>query len=344
MTPSPNRYQALMAVGLSAALLTYVGCTSRTGTDSPAPFPTTAPASTDSKEGTSTSKTASDDEFPPFAGATASGSGPVASLVISGEQYGYLEPCGCTQGQLGGLKRRFDLVERLRNEQKMPLILIDLGSLVKDPAGARGGFDQAKLKFQVALKALGLLKYDALALSPDDLKVGCGEALMQFLNAGDHPAVVAANVVPAAGFEKMVRPSVRVQAGPMSVGITAVVDPEALKKLADPDREALLPTIKNPEEALTVVLADLEKNTQVQVLMVQGPPELARSLGAKFPSFDIVVASSPFDPPREAETLPGGKTLLVSVGPKGKYAASWSASFLLGRRRLRSRQDCFIDA
>ena len=50
--------------------------------------------------------------------------------------------------------------------------LIELGTLIKDPAGARGGFEQAKYKFDYALKALNLLNYDAIALSDQDLKVG----------------------------------------------------------------------------------------------------------------------------------------------------------------------------
>ena len=46
------------------------------------------------------------------------------------------------------------------------------------------------------------MKYDALALRAEDLKVGTDEALMQFLNTlGEQTKVVAANVVPAAGFE-----------------------------------------------------------------------------------------------------------------------------------------------
>src|SRR5439155_4235990 len=104
-------------------------------------------------------------------------------------------PCGCTQGQLGGLKRRYDLIERLRDQQKWPLVLLDLGSLIKDPAGARSGFEQSKLKFQVALKALGLMKYNALALSAEDLKVGTDEALMQYLNTlAGKTKVLCANV------------------------------------------------------------------------------------------------------------------------------------------------------
>ena len=48
----------------------------------------------------------------------------------------------------------------------------------------------------------------------------------------------------------------------------------------DPAKDLL--TVKAPEEALPAVLADLETDTRVQVLLVQGPPELAKSLAAFF--------------------------------------------------------------
>src|SRR5688500_1185598 len=38
---------------------------------------------------------------------------PAATLILSGEMRGYLEPCGCTAGQHGGLGRRADLIKKL---------------------------------------------------------------------------------------------------------------------------------------------------------------------------------------------------------------------------------------
>ena len=150
---------------------------------------------------------------------------PQAVLVVSGEMDGYLEPCGCTQGQLGGLIRRLEFVEGLK-AQNWPSRSIDLGTLIKDPAGARGGFEQAKIKFGIALKAYSTLKYDAIALSAEDLKVGIGEAFAQFLNnLGDTTKIVVANVQPAAGFESRIQPSKIITAGPLKLGVTAVIDP-----------------------------------------------------------------------------------------------------------------------
>ena len=109
-----------------------------------------------------------------------------------------MEPCGCSEEQEGGLIRRYDLVERL-HKRNWPTALVDLGTLLNNPNEARGGFEQAKIKFDFAIKALKLLNYSALALSADDLKVGVGEALGLFDNGlGETTKIVAANVQPAA--------------------------------------------------------------------------------------------------------------------------------------------------
>jgi hypothetical protein len=244
---------------------------------------------------------------------------PAGALVISGEQFGYLEPCGCTQGQLGGLLRRYDFVERLREGKKWPLALADLGSLIKDPSSARGGPEQTKVKFNTALKALGLLRYDALALSPEDLKIGADEAVVRFTDLPPGgPKVVAANVTSTVEQARVV-PSVRKAVGPVKLGITAAVDPAALQALKDPALNDLL-EVKPIDQALPGVLADLEKDTDTQVLLVQGAPELAKTLAEKYPGFDVVVGTSAgSDPPVDPETLNNGKTLLITVGHKGKF-------------------------
>ena len=102
------------------------------------------------------------------------------ALVISGEQNGYVEPCGCTAGQRGGLARRLDLVDRLR-KQGWDLALIDLGSLINDP-NTHGGPIETRIRYSYALKALDLIGYSAVSLSPTDLKLGVAEVLTQYMN------------------------------------------------------------------------------------------------------------------------------------------------------------------
>lgn len=313
MTPTPIR--ALASVSLLAAALLYVGCTGRDRE------PGTGKEST-SKEVGKTSEVASKTKTSTTVPGNTMFAGwpqPLAAIMISGEQLGYLEPCGCTEGQAGGLLRRYELAERIRDVQKWPLVLVDLGSLIKDPGSARGGPEQAKIKLNTALKALTLMGYDALALSPEDLKVGVDEAVGQILNLqGDKTRIVAANIV-AAGLEAKIVPFVKVQAGAIKVGITAVVDPSKIKALKDPSLDLL--TIKTIEETLPAILTELEKDTKSQVLLVQAAPEEAKKLALKYPGFDVVIGTSLYaDPTKDAERVNDGKTLVLNVGQRGKYA------------------------
>src|SRR5205085_4750457 len=108
-----------------------------------------------------------------------------------------------------------------------PLALVDLGSLINDPH-EHGERLETTIRYTVALKALEMLRYDALAFSASDLKLGTLEVAGQLTNLGDRPRVVAANVAPdpQLGLEGKVVPSVRVAAGPVRIGVTAVVAPQ----------------------------------------------------------------------------------------------------------------------
>jgi 2',3'-cyclic-nucleotide 2'-phosphodiesterase (5'-nucleotidase family) len=308
MTMTRIEPRALLAVCLSLALLAYVGC-GRT-------VHTTDPADTSKR---------SNGDTPPVGDANAKlfadWKGLQATIVITGQMDGYLDPCGCTEGQLGGLGRRYDLLEKMKT-QKIPAVLVDLGSLAKDPASARGGPAEAHQKFLTALEAYEMMGYDAVGLSPEDLKLGIVDTLSVYLNHKDKLKIVAANVAPAgelkAAFADTIRPTVIAQAGSYKIGITSVVDPAVYAALKDSDREAL--AVTPPDSVLPDVLKTLEAGSDLQVLMVQGPPEFAKALGEKFPGFEFVVSTSIFaDPPEKPEMINNGGTQVVSVGQQGKY-------------------------
>ena len=308
----PLRQQGSSALFLGMIFCMLIGCGSKATSSKSSPTassPTEAPAKVKEAEHApddGTSKLMAD--WPT----------PAAALLVSGEQNGYLEPCGCTSGQLGGLRRRHELSHRLVG-QGWNLVPVDLGGLIKDPGASLGGVEQTKIKFTLALRALKTMNYQAIALSAADLKLGTLEVLGQYLNLGDTPKVVSANVKPTAGFEQTVVPSFIAKAGEKKIGITSVIDPASLEKNNDPTLKDLL-AVSAPKEALAPVAAELQKNSDWQVLMVQGPADLAKSLAKDFPEFDVVVAASVFeDPTAEAEKANDGKTLIVNVGKKGKY-------------------------
>lgn len=300
-------FRPFLVLGLALTILVYVGC----GKTVETPQPRTVTG----KNGPISEAPVI--KVPDSSKVFADWKDPVGALLISGQQNNYLEPCGCTQGQLGGIGRRYDLIQKTE-ARGIPLARIDLGSLVKNPAAARGGIEDSKIRFGVALKALEAMEYDALTLSADDLKLGVGEILGIYLNLKDKPKVLSGNVIPDEAFKEVIRQTVITKVGEISIGVTSVLSPQAYAELLDTDK--LLLNVKAPEEVLPGIIAELEKTTKYQVLMVQGPEEMAKDLAAKFPQFDIVVATDKVDDPEDKPSLlNGGKTRLIHVGMKGKY-------------------------
>src|SRR5262245_58717521 len=52
-------------------------------------------------------------------------------LVLSGQQHGYLLPCGCSRPQYGGLERRHNLIQILK-DRGWPVTAVDLGDIPQD--------------------------------------------------------------------------------------------------------------------------------------------------------------------------------------------------------------------
>jgi hypothetical protein len=327
MMMTRTSFRPVASVGLVAAVLIYVGCSKGPET---ANLPTpSVPAPLKRFEGPGPAKlvsTAPEEKKPaapkgkqvPKVITEWSAKPPVAILVISGEQDGYPDPCGCTDGQLGGLGRRYDFLEKLQ-AKGWPLVKIDLGNLIQYRGNSRGGEAQEKIKFDVIHKALGAMRYDAVALGPEDLKPSIFDTLGALLNFPE-PKFLAANVKPAdKEFAEAILPTRFVSVGGLTIGITAVLDPGSYKALQDANAAML--EVKPPDDVLADVLVDLRRRSQATVLMVQGSHEEAKRLAEKFKGFDIVVGTSESsDPDDRPEYVNGGATLLVrNVGKKGKH-------------------------
>ena len=185
-----SSFRPMASVGLVAAVLAYVGCSKDPDTaDSPSttksaplkpidgPIPTKLEVTGETKAEPAKKK---EEEKIPKIIADWSAKPPVAILLISGEQDGYPDPCGCTDGQLGGLGRRYHFCEMLE-AKGWPVVKIDLGNLVH----YRGAewVAQERIKFSVIQKALAAMKYDAVALGIEDLRLGVTETLVALLNS-----------------------------------------------------------------------------------------------------------------------------------------------------------------
>ena len=116
---------------------------------------------------------------------------PQAVLFVSGQQHGYLEPCGCTglDQQKGGLIRRDTLLSQLA-DRGWNMVPIDVGNQVR-----RIG-RQPEMKFQSTAEAFKLMQYKAATLGVDDLKLSSVELIQIASSDERNPSpFISANVV-----------------------------------------------------------------------------------------------------------------------------------------------------
>ncbi len=243
---------------------------------------------------------------------------PQLALLVTGEQHGFFEPCGCTSNQMGGMSRRANLAKKMK-DAGWNVLGVDLGGL------ARRSVRQAQIKFETTAAALRELDYVATGLGPEDLRLSPDFLLSQHLPEGNHPLhFVSANLVffdaPDIGTPV---PHVIVQENGVTLGITSVLS-ESLKQTVLAEGANLNMSWSEPAPAMEKALAAFsEAGVTFRILLSHGSLDESRELAERFPQFDVVVAAEgPGDPDPTAAPEKVGDTLLLMVGRKGKYTGA----------------------
>src|SRR3954469_3018716 len=207
---------------------------------------------------------------------------PAVALVLTGQQLGHIEPCGCTglENQKGGLARRHTLIRQLADERGWPVVPLDVGSQVK-----RFG-KQQEIKFAHTVQGLRTIGYRATTLGEGDLRMTPGELLAAMAGAdGTASDFVSANVA-VLGRELQPR-SVLIEKGGKRIGVTAVLGAKFEEGLRGDEliHQPPLDALKKVAEELTSQKCD------VLVLLAHASLDEARKLVEEVPIFDLVVAS-----------------------------------------------------
>ena len=237
---------------------------------------------------------------------------PQLAIVLTGNQHGYIEPCGCTglENQKGGLARRMTFIKQL-SEMGWEVLPVDAGNQVR-----RFG-RQAEIKFQTTAGGLEEIGYRAVGFGPDDLRLGVGE-LVAAVAAADDPQdglFVSSNVT-------LIDPSLTAQfkvidQGGRKVGVTSALDPASLKAEAGGEIEvgAVADSIKTSLASMNDAGADF------RILLFYGEEEAAAEAVRTVAGFDLVIVAGGFgEPLYRPQTIEGTQTKMIVTGNKGMYA------------------------
>jgi hypothetical protein len=250
---------------------------------------------------------------------------PDLALVVTGQQYGYIQPCGCSPVQYGGLTRRYNFLQKLR-EGGWPVVAVDLGDIPDLPTH---GSPQTLLKYVYSMKALKLMDYTAVSFGANEMRLPLDDALNSYALNNPSPRVVAANLLDRAKggrFNLNVATwEVGGKGGTPKVGVFGLIGPSV-------EREGRDQTVKfhpKTQQVIDTALRELQaRGAELNVLLYQGKLQEAsacagycakrRQADPKFPRLDVILCLTEEDEPPGGPDH-AGETAVLRIGHKGRY-------------------------
>jgi nitrate reductase cytochrome c-type subunit len=255
---------------------------------------------------------------------------PALTLLLTGQMYGYLQKCGCSNPQTGGLERRYNFMEWLRKEKGWELLPLDLGD-ISEKAGAHNRptlHKQSLLKYQVAMEALQIMGYRTIGIGKEEFRFPLLDALATFTLQDEKafPKVQAANLLNKDKDFPGVNGSMikdydtfTSKDKSVSVGILSMIGKSQFEEIQKIDRTVQFAqkSAQIVKDNLDAIRKDLGKDADVNVMLYQGEMEDAQVVAKMFPQFQLIVCRSPESEPPAQPTIVD-KTLIVQVGWKGR--------------------------
>ena len=261
---------------------------------------------------------------------------PDATILLSGQTFGYIQPCGCSRPQFGGLERRANFVAGLK-AKGWPVAGMDLGDVYPQKSTVR---EQGELKYATAMNALREMGYVAVGMGSTEFARGTLNVLAQYsLQKEQPPYILAGNLVgqsngkavPREEFFPAAQPGGRpliglaevADIGGVPVGVVGVVGKSVAADATKSDPLIEFLDVKDTIGKAVAVLAAHPKKPRLNVLLYQGSAEHARHVAKDWPQFQIILCqaddSEPPQFPDVVDHAGGSKTLVIQVGHKGRY-------------------------
>lgn len=245
-------------------------------------------------------------------------------LVLSAQQHGYIQPCGCSYPQVGGLERRYTFLQLLR-ERGWPIVAVDLGDIAQNSGPAKLANVQGLIKYRYSMKALKEMGYLAVGVGEYEGALSLGRIEGEWAANSPQPAVLAANLQDAATNYPFLKPS-ETQTVPgtnIKVGVTNVVGLSVAKTIKDPAVKFTSSAASLREQLKTFQAEKVDLPILLYHGSTTGERKEALACAKAFPEFPIILALSEEDePPGRPETVAhdnGIPNYVFRLGHKGKY-------------------------
>ena len=232
---------------------------------------------------------------------------PNLTLLISGEELGYLEPCGCAEGQLGGFPRRDSMIQQLGAKGKT-LLPVANGDLIDDASR------QSELKAEIGFAALKEMGYVAYNVGERDLLLGVDQ--LKHLQSTSEIPFLSANLFHGENrvFQPFVFHTVNLHGNQIQVAIIGILSQSFEIQVENAGVDLRL---EDPIAVLTDLVGSLEETTDLIVLLAHADFTESKALASAFPQIDVIVSGHEVEELHEDPVFVEN-TVLLNTGTKGK--------------------------
>ncbi|WP_020468719.1 multiheme c-type cytochrome [Zavarzinella formosa] len=258
---------------------------------------------------------------------------PEMVIVVTGQTNGYIQKCGCSNPQKGGLDRRYNFMESLR-AKGWEVVGLDLGDVMK-PLDYTPTFQQTLSKYECSMQSMKLMGYQGVGVGVQELTAQLLNPLAKYSaqKGNETPKVHFANIdnrdefPNANGGSALVESDIITAKTGLNIGVVGIVGAEI--QTANPDNSVKFSP--RPGPVLNQVLKGWAKAKNVpdlNVLMYNGPLDWkdprgvkadAESIAAAHPQFHVVIClSNDAEPPNMPKKANNDNTIIVQVGHKGQ--------------------------
>jgi hypothetical protein len=221
-------------------------------------------------------------------------SAPETVLFLSGNELGYLSPCGCSAPMVSGVRRRASVIRQMGIPGRT--LLLENGGWVKS-AGR-----QDELKVEAFAQLHSYSSGAAINLTSSEAALGPGSVLSIGQLSGNH--IISSSVKMREGLEL---PAFR-KSDPFLIGGVST----RAQAIADNLGGEVVP----PEVAIPDLLQRARAERLYLIILLEGSREDAVDLAKRFPQIALIQYQSIGNPPERSQRV--GNVLLASVGDGGK--------------------------
>lgn len=230
------------------------------------------------------------------------------AIIFSGEELGNLQPCGCYEGQLGGISRRYSFIDFVKKQKKC-VLPVSLGDLPK------GSGRQDEIKMETLSRALGFMGYILHNLGEKDIEIN--PQVLSFLSQSQGVEFLSSNVSFNAPFPIKINQSVIKECCDFDSRVKIAFLGILSKSFLDPNLSEYV-TLSEPIKALKPYIKQLRNKVNLIVLLSHAPLEESKEIAKYFPEIGLVITGHHIEEPKDAITYVQD-TPIVSSGMGGKY-------------------------